>query len=153
MREISSILNDSVQSIINDGMPKGTIVGVGNDVVDVARIAALLQQTNEGFLHRCFTPEEIRDCRSSVHSDVRFAGRWAAKEAVYKALRLQWNRAFSWKEIEVLSSADRSPTVKLSAQISALYSGSSPPEILLSISHCDEYAFAVALAVRRAQNQ
>lgn len=128
---------------------ESSVLAVGNDIVEVPRIRSLLAQSSESFMKRCFTSEEIRDCQGKAHPAVHFAGRWAAKEAVFKALKLQWDRAFSWKEIEVFTGADHSPGVRLSREIQADFSENQVPDILLSISHCDEYAFAIALAVRR----
>jgi len=123
---------------------------IGNDVVSVSRIASLIERRGDRFLERCFTPAEIRHCRAKARPPIHFAGRWAAKEAVYKALGLAWNRPFSWKEIEIEStstSAARTPVVRLSDAIRTELGTAHAPEIeiSLSISHCGEYAFATAL--------
>jgi len=139
------------------------VLALGNDIVPVQRIADLIDRPKSGFLKRCFTPVEIRQCQSRANPAVHFAGRWAAKEAVYKALQLRWDRAFSWKEIEIVTTKWGIPEVHLSEKISgggsikdrpgdlsgqsALSKKPGAPQLLVSISHTNEYAFAVALAI------
>lgn len=148
-------------------------LSIGNDIVEVGRIADLMARRGSRFIERCFTPAEIEYCRSKAEPAVHFAGRWAAKEAVYKALRLQWDRPFGWKEIEIAppgsedgregsaagGSAGSSgpPQVNLASKLRdtlSVAAGEEPgtkrvaqPRILVSISHCSDYAFATALAV------
>ena len=147
-------------------MKRGRDFSIGNDVVSVSRISSLIERRGDRFLNRCFTAAEIRDCRAKARPSIHFAGRWAAKEAVYKALRLEWNRPFSWKEIEIgRDSSSGAPTVRFSEAIRSEVTSSdsdmvretragpdsdSEPEIeiSLSISHCAEYAFATALVLR-----
>ncbi|WP_319562169.1 holo-ACP synthase [Marispirochaeta sp.] len=146
-------LNDLPKLPLESILTERSVLAVGNDIVEVPRIRSLLAQSSERFMKRCFTSGEIRDCQGKAHPAVHFAGRWAAKEAVFKALKLQWDRAFSWKEIEICGGPDHSPGVLLSREIRSGYPENQVPDILLSISHCDEYAFAIALAVGRGTSQ
>ena len=145
----------TVQEFLGTGRP----LSIGNDIVEVRRISDLMDRRGSRFLERCFTSNEIEYCRSKSNPALHFAGRWAAKEAVYKALQLKWNRPFSWKEIEIAppdadeSSAGNSgpPKVnlanKLRDSLSVAAGAGGSPRILVSISHCSGYAFATALAV------
>ncbi len=125
----------------------GCVSSVGNDVVSIRRIESMLKRSSNGFKSRCFTEREIGDCLSRQKPEIHFAGKWAAKEAVYKALSLRWNRAFSWKEIEIISSGKGPPEVCLAESV---VSDLTYPilEIYVSISHCSEYAFSTAVTVR-----
>lgn len=147
---------------LRDFAGNGRLLSIGNDIVAVRRIADLMARRGSRFTERCFTPAEIEYCSSKAEPAVHFAGRWAAKEAVYKALRLKWNRPFSWKEIEIApaspgpggdsASSSGPPQVNLTRKLreslsdSAAGAGGSP-RILVSLSHCSDYAFATALAV------
>ncbi|MFW5712202.1 MAG: holo-ACP synthase [bacterium] len=147
---------ETVQKFLGSDRP----LSIGNDIVAVRRIADLMARRGSRFIERCFTAAEIGYCRSKTNPALHFAGRWAAKEAVYKALQLKWNRPFSWKEIEIAppgaeeSSAGSAgpPQVNLTNKLrdslsdSAAGAGGSP-RILVSIAHCSDYAFATALAV------
>lgn len=142
-------------------------LSIGNDIVAVRRIADLMARRGSRFIERCFTAAEIEYCRSKAEPAVHFAGRWAAKEAVYKALRLKWNRPFGWKEIEIAppspgpggdsASSSGPPQVNLADKLLDSLSVAAgegpgakrgpPPRIIVSIAHCSDYAFATALAV------
>ena len=152
---------EAVQDFLGDDRP----LAIGSDIVAVRRIADLMARRGSRFIERCYTAAEIDYCRSKSNPAVHFAGRWAAKEAVYKALQLQWDRPFSWKEIEIApagaeeGSAGSSgpPQVNLADKLRdslPVAAGAGPgakrepqPRILVSISHCSDYAFATALAV------
>jgi holo-[acyl-carrier protein] synthase len=98
------------------------IIGIGSDIVECVRIGRMIERHGEMFLERVYTAREIRYCQSRKHVTEHFAGRWAAKEAVFKALGTRRARGL----IHTLGVAD----------------------ILVSISHCRAYATAHALAVR-----
>src|SRR4029453_15623924 len=97
---------------------------------------------------RVFTPREIRYCHRRKHATEHFAGRWAAKEAIFKCLGTGWKRGMCWTDLEVRNDPDGKPRVYLrgASREHAVQSGIS--EILVSISHCRAYATAYALAVR-----
>ncbi|MFA6317088.1 MAG: holo-ACP synthase [Elusimicrobiota bacterium] len=108
---------------------------LGLDIVEIARVKAVAQKAPR-FLTRVFTPEEIAYCRSQARSWQHFAVRFAAKEAVWKALgRLD----LTLKDISVSRTPRGKPGV--------LIKGRKAPEVKVSLSHCDSYAAAVALFV------
>ncbi len=87
------------------------IVGIGMDVVEVARVARLLEQASAGrFLARCFTPSEQAYCDAHGDRATRYAARFAAKEAVMKALGAP--AGIRWTDIEV-ERAEGAPAVRL----------------------------------------
>ena len=107
------------------------IIGVGTDIVSVARIEAAMAK--ERFLEKLFSKEEQR----AMTSPERVAGRWAAKEAVAKAL----STSLTWQDVEILNDEEGKPFVRFadSAQIE--------PEIRVSLSISHEREFAVAFVV------
>ena len=62
------------------------LIGLGTDIVDCVRIARMIEQHEELFLQRVYTPREIRYCQARKQKTEHFAGRWAAKEAVMNCL-------------------------------------------------------------------
>ena len=124
------------------------IVGIGTDIVECVRIARMIEQHGELFLTRVYTPREIRYCQRRKHATEHFAGRWAAKEAVFKCLGTGWRRGMCWTDLEVRNDPEGKPGIYLrgAARDHALKMGIS--QILLSISHCRAYATAHAVAVR-----
>jgi holo-[acyl-carrier protein] synthase len=112
---------------------KGFSVGV--DIVEVPRIARLIRRKR--FLDRVFTAREIAYCRDKKNAAQHFAVRFAAKEAVYKALGRE---GVDHKDISVKNDARGKPSVVLSASLKKL-----ERRLSLSLSHTKEHAVAFAL--------
>lgn len=126
-------------------------VGTGTDIVSVGRIGALLQSAGDRFLQRWFTEDEIAYCTSRARPELHLAARMAAKEAVLKTLRPRRDAPLAWRSIEIGRDADGAPSVRLTGAVRALAESRGAGPIHVSLSHCDEYAVAVAVAdaVRR----
>ena len=123
------------------------ILGIGTDIIECPRIGKMIEQHGELFLRRVFTEREIRYCQARKHAIEHFAGRWAAKEAILKALGASGSRGVAWTDIEVRNGAGGQPRVLVcgSAKEATLRRGIG--DILISISHCRTYATAYALAL------
>jgi holo-[acyl-carrier protein] synthase len=117
---------------------------VGTDIVAVARIAALMRDPGNAVLKRCFTERELEYCSGKAAPSRHLAARFAAKEAVIKALPA-WDGPLPWRHIEILNDAEGVPSVSLSGAILAVATRARVREISVSLSHCDEYATATAL--------
>lgn len=121
-------------------------IRIGTDIVHIPRIQAALDRFGERFLQRVYTPMEQQDCglRCSPISIVSLAGRWAAKEAVVKAIGTGW-KGVGYTDVEVQRQSDGSPTIQLyrSAAIAAAHWGQCQWQI--SLSHDGDYAIATAL--------
>jgi holo-[acyl-carrier protein] synthase len=118
---------------------------VGIDIVAVGRIAALVHDGGTTFLKRWFTPREIDYCLGKAVPSRHFAARFAAKEAVAKALRVPWDGPLPWRYIEINNDPRGVPSVSLSGAILDAAIKAGVGEITVSLSHCDEYATAIAL--------
>lgn len=118
---------------------------VGIDIIETARIAAVLARHDARFLGRVYTEWEQRYCR---HNVLHLAGRWAAKEAVSKVLGLGV-RGVGWREIEIRRTPMGQPTVTLHgrAEQRAKALGLREP-LSVSISHIKDLAVAVAVGLR-----
>ena len=123
------------------------IIGIGTDITECLRIARMIERHGEAFIARVYTPEEIRYCQSRKQSTQHFTGRWAAKEAVLKALGTGWRRGISWRDIEVLNDTGGKPLVMLSGGAREVAEQLGITEMLVTISHCHTHATAYALAV------
>ncbi len=120
------------------------IVGIGTDIVECLRIGRMIEQHGELFLARVYTEREIRECQAKKKSLEHFAGRWAAKEAVLKALGTGWRRGLSFTDIEVQSEE----LVQLLGAARDLAEQLHVVTVHLSIAHCRAYATAYAVALR-----
>jgi holo-[acyl-carrier protein] synthase len=118
----------------------------GVDIVEVPRIAAMIQEHGDRFLERCFTKGEREYAESRRRRPEHFAGRFAAKEAVLKALGTGWRDGIAWTDVEVTVMPSGQPEVRLHghAASTALHLGIR--RWLLSISHTEEHAIASAIA-------
>lgn len=116
---------------------------VGVDVEDISAVNI----TNATFIERNFTAEEIAYCKAAPSPQSSFAGRWSAKEAVFKSLGVNSKGAgAAMKEIEIVKSDTGAPVVSLHGQAAAAAKQAGVKDIALSISHSDNQAIAVAVA-------
>lgn len=116
--------------------------GLGNDIIEIARIRASISRHKDHFLNRVFTPSEQQYCLKHADPAPFFAGRFAAKEAIVKALGTGFSDGLSWLDIEIKNDPSGKPEVFLSAAANLRFGN---PTLLVTISHCKEYASAVAL--------
>jgi holo-[acyl-carrier protein] synthase len=119
------------------------VIHVGTDLIEIARIRRSLERYT-GFRDRCFTAAEQAYCDSRANPAESYAGRFAGKEAVGKALGFGVARAFAWKEIEIVGRPK--PSVRLSGRVGAWAEKRGVREIDLSMTHSRELAQAVAVA-------
>ncbi|GIG02714.1 holo-ACP synthase [Catellatospora citrea] len=124
---------------------------VGTDIVSVARIAKLMDRRGDQFLRRWFTPGEVAYCVGKAVPSRHVAARLAAKEAVVKALPFGWTGAVPWRMVEILSGRHGAPAVQLSGTMLAEAQRAGVVDIQISMSHCDEFATAVAMVTSSAQ--
>ena len=97
------------------------------------------------FLERWFTAREIDYCSRKAVPSRHFAARFAAKEAVAKALPMDWDGPLPWRSIEIINDPRGAPSVRLSGAFGDAATRAGIGEIRVSLSHCDEYAIAFAL--------
>ena len=116
---------------------------VGVDIIEIERIRNAL--TRAGFRERCFTEAEREYCDSRANPAQSYAGRFAGKEAVGKALGCGVN--FTWKEIEIVGRPK--PSVRLSGRTAAFAERVQAGQIDLSMTHSREIAAAIAVVVPR----
>ena len=109
--------------------------------IDIASIERVKKSVNDdAFLDRLLTDSEREYIFSKRHPYKHIAGRFAAKEAVMKALGTGWSKGIGWKDIEVANAPDGRPEVRLHSSTAVMYE-----KILLSISYADGLAVAFAV--------
>src|SRR5258708_4545995 len=109
------------------------VLGIGTDIIECLRIAHMIERHGELFINRVYTPLEIRYCHSRKQATQHFAGRWAAKEAILKALGTGWRKGISWRDIEIRNDPGGKPVVGMLTRPSRIPSFSimsrAPPRI------------------------
>jgi holo-[acyl-carrier protein] synthase len=125
------------------------IIGIGTDITECLRIARMIERHGELFIDRVYTPDEILYCRSRKQATQHFSGRWAAKEAILKALGTGWRKGISWRDIEVRNEPGGRPVVAVRGGAREAIEQLGVTEIHVTISHCRSHATATAIAVGR----
>lgn len=122
------------------------MLGLGNDIIEIHRIEASIARHGHHFLNRVFTEHEQAYCSRHRVPGPHFAGRFAAKESVIKTLGKGFRNQFSWLDIEIRNTEEGQPYPLLSPRLNTAFDH---PQILVSISHCREYAVATALWMKK----
>ena len=124
------------------------ILGHGIDLCDTARIGDMLEKHGQRFLDRCFTPTEQEYSQKGMTArQVEFlAGRFAAKEAVVKALGTGISGGIDFINVEILREGNGRPVVKLHAHAAQRAEELGVKQIHISISHLKTHAMASAIA-------
>ena len=128
--------------------PDGKLLGLGCDVIEVARIRSVCERQGERFLARVFTDEERAYCSGMTHPHKHLAARFAAKEAVSKCFTTGIGAELSWKSISIFHGERRQPLVRLDEKGEALLRHMGATQVLVSLSHTETLAMAVAALVR-----
>jgi holo-[acyl-carrier protein] synthase len=118
-----------------------SIVGIGLDATEIARIEDALRTHGERFMRRVFTDGEIEYCTRRRFAAPHFAGRWAAKEAAMKALGTGHGRGVLWKDIEVVRRGGP-PRLQLHGGAAQHAARLGVTRILVTITHCQTLAIA-----------
>ncbi|MDB4861669.1 holo-ACP synthase [Pirellulaceae bacterium] len=123
------------------------VIGLGTDIIECLRIAKMIEKHGELFLNRVYTQSEIAYCSSRKGANQSYAGRWAVKEAVLKAMGTGWSRGIRWKDIEVVTDLTGKPSVAIHGVAKEICDELGISEVLISLSHCRSHATATAIAV------
>ena len=120
-------------------------LGVGIDIIEVARIAASYEKFGERFVNRILLPDEIAYCRSHRNPAPFLAARFAAKEAVSKAFGTGIGAQLGWQDIEIRRKESGEPFVVLHGKGQDLFAARGAKQLLVSLSHTQTYAAATAV--------
>lgn len=118
------------------------IVGTGVDLAETARIEEAFRRHGERFSRRIFTTGEIAYCEKFKNRAERYAARFAAKEAAFKALGTGWGAGVRWLDVEVRNLPSGKPELVLTGRAQELARGLRVARMEVSISHADRYVVA-----------
>jgi holo-[acyl-carrier protein] synthase len=124
----------------------GKIIGIGTDIIECLRIAQMIERHGELFIQRVYTDHEIAYCSTKKAATQHYAGRWAAKEAVLKALGTGWVEGIAWRDVEVRHKTGGGPIIHLRGGAREVFERTGIAQMHISISHCRNYATAYAIA-------
>lgn len=144
--EVSKGKAEREHSMQEANMPVEGAVGLGVDIVEIARMKAILARTPR-FAQRVFSEDERAYCESTAVPEVHFATRFAAKEAVVKALGTGFSRGIGVRDIEVRRNAKGRPYAVLSGRAKEIAREQGVRELPISLSFTHAEAVACAMAI------
>lgn len=136
---MTSNMRTMITMMKNSNLP---ILGIGNDIVEIDRIRKSYDRHGYRFLTKLFTTREQDYCLKHKDPIPHLAGRFAAKEAVVKALGTGFGEHASWLDIEIINDELGKPCIHFSKH---LLEKLPSPHMLVSISHCESYVTAMAI--------
>jgi holo-[acyl-carrier protein] synthase len=128
--------------------PGGILIGLGCDLIETERIKGVLEKHGERFLKRVFTDEERAYCDALKYPHKHYAARWAAKEAVSKCFTTGIGEHLEWTSVSVYHGTRHEPLARLDAKAQALLAQVGATHVMLTLSHTDSHAMAVAALVK-----
>lgn len=123
-------------------LPAALLFGIGTDIVSIDRIENLIQRFGERFLNKVFTQEEVRESGGKAQY---FAGRFAVKESVLKALGTGMQGGTRWTDIETLTLPNGMPYVRSKGRVKNLAQSRGAGDFWVSVTHDREKAIAIVL--------
>lgn len=122
------------------------VLGIGTDIIEIARIERSVERFGDAFLERVFTAGEIAYCQRKRNAAESLAARFAAKEAGAKALGTGISRGVSWREFEVRRQPGQRPELHLSGRAAEIAGKLGIRHISLSLTHSRSVSMAVVIA-------
>jgi holo-[acyl-carrier protein] synthase len=124
------------------------IIGTGVDIVEISRIKNAAKKWKKSFLEKIFTEKELEYSNEKTSSYQHLAARFAAKEAVVKALGSGLTSRMEWKDIEVWNEQSGKPNVRLDGEVKRISKDMGVKDIIISMSHTRTYAIANVILVK-----
>lgn len=121
------------------------IIGIGVDIQEIKKIKELFLGEDERSLHRIFTDKEIKEFKDKVNPEIHIAGKFAAKEAIFKSLSLSRSDGLLINDIEIIGPSGIQPICNFHGVVSEIIERRNCSNIMLSISHTEENAIAFAI--------
>ena len=128
--------------------PGGILLGLGCDLIEVDRVRGVLERQGERFIKRVFTDEERAYCDILKHPHKHYAARFAAKEAISKCFTTGIGAEFGWRSASVYHGERHQPLVRLDEQGAALLKSIGADAVIVSLSHTETSAMAVAAILK-----
>lgn len=121
------------------------IIGIGTDIIEVKRIQEAIDKYGDRFVRRLFTTVEIEYCSARKAAALHYAGRFASKEAAFKALQRGWGGEVSWKDVEIENDAAGAPHMRFYGKALEIAQEKKVTAAHVSISHIQDLATAIVV--------
>jgi holo-[acyl-carrier protein] synthase len=121
------------------------IIGTGVDLVEIARFRKVVDRLKDRFILRVFTAGEQKFCLQHRDPIPHFAVRFAAKEALFKALGTGWAKGVTWLDAEVMRERQDAPTMTLHGEAQRLGASMGAQKVHLTLTHSENCAIAMVI--------
>jgi holo-[acyl-carrier protein] synthase len=118
------------------------IIGIGGDIFEISQMKRQLAKDGKNLMDELFTDSEQRYCRSKRYPERHLAARFAAKEAMFKALSTGRLPGYQWKDVEILNDGKGKPSINLTGKTKLLAKKLKVKKIFVSLSHGSKWAMA-----------
>ena len=125
------------------------VLGIGIDIIEIERIEQSIAKFGDQFLNKIFTKTELAYCLPKKNKYQHYAARFAAKEAIAKALATGWSKGFRWQDIEIYNEPNGMPKVNLKGQLKDFLSNDKSLQI--TMSHSNHYVTCFAIVYTENQ--
>lgn len=126
------------------------VIGIGVDIIEIERIKDSVDRFGERFLKKIYTEHELEYSLGKSNKYQHLAARFAAKEAVAKALATGWNKEFSWQNIEITNEPNGMPVVELTGKLKSFLS--KDKSLKITMSHSRDYVVCMAIIYKENDN-
>ncbi|MBI5474355.1 MAG: holo-ACP synthase [Ignavibacteriae bacterium] len=116
--------------------------GIGVDIIEIGRIRKSIEELGHHFVQKIFTEQEVAYCSGKPNAFQHFAARFAAKEALSKAISTGWSGEFRWKDVEVMNEPSGNPVLAFHGTMKDLLSQCA---VFVSLSHSDDHVVAMVV--------
>ncbi|HEX9252629.1 MAG TPA: holo-ACP synthase [Ignavibacteriaceae bacterium] len=123
------------------------VIGIGIDIIEIERIKISIDKFGDSFLNKIYTKNELEYCLAKHNKYQHLAARFAAKEAIYKALATEWEKGTTWKSIEITNEPNGLPVVAFFGKLKDFLS--EDKDIKISLSHSEHYVTGVAIIFKK----
>ncbi len=118
------------------------IIGIGGDIFEIAQMKRNMAKDGQGFLDELFTKHEQQYCRAKRYPERHLAARFAAKEAMFKALATGRLPGYLWKDVEITNAENGKPSISLNGKTKVLAKKLKVKKIFVTLSHSSKWAMA-----------
>jgi holo-[acyl-carrier protein] synthase len=125
------------------------IIGLGTEIVEVLRIARMIERRADEFLRHTFTSREIRFCQNRAKSTQFFAAHWAAKQATLKALGIKMREGLRWNDLEIRRISTNEYRAAVRGTMREMIEQTDIGEVLVTLAYCQTHATATVIVLSR----
>jgi holo-[acyl-carrier protein] synthase len=122
------------------------VIGIGIDIIEIDRIKESVDEYGNQFLNKVYTDDELKYCLSKKNKYQHLAARFAAKEAIYKAISSNWDSELSWHDMEIINAPNGMPEVKFKGNLEKFLSNEK--SLKISMSHSRDYVVCMAIVYK-----